>query len=114
MPFADTWTIGLQRSLGRDFAVEARYVGTRSRENWQTINYNETNIFENGFLNEFRVAQANLRANIAAGRGGTFAYTGAARDLAAADDLRVLPRHHGQARTTRRRTRPRTSRTTRS
>ena len=28
-------------------------------------------------MNEFRVAQANLRANIAAGRGGTFAFTGA-------------------------------------
>ncbi len=77
MPYADTWTVGLQRSIGRDFAVEARYVGTRSRENWETLNYNERNIFENGFLNEFRVAQANLRANIAAGRGGTFAYTGA-------------------------------------
>jgi len=77
VPFADTWTIGLQRSLGRDFAVEARYVGTRSRENWQTLDYNETNIFENGFLNEFRIAQANLRANIAAGRGGTLAFTGA-------------------------------------
>jgi hypothetical protein len=77
VPYADTWTIGLQRSIGRDFAVEARYVGTRSRENWETLNYNETNIFENGFVNEFRVAQANLRANIAAGRGGTFAYTGA-------------------------------------
>ena len=77
VPYADTWTVGIQRSIGRDFAVEARYVGTRSRENWDTLNYNERNILENGFLNEFRVAQANLRANIAAGRGGTFAYTGA-------------------------------------
>jgi hypothetical protein len=77
VPYADTWTIGLQRSVGRDFVVEARYVGTRSRENWQTIDHNETNIFENNFLSEFRVAQANLRANIAAGRGGTFAFTGA-------------------------------------
>ncbi len=77
VPYADTWTVGVQRSIGRDFAVEARYVGTRSRENWDTVNYNETNIFENGFVNEFRVAQANLRANIAAGRGGTFAFTGA-------------------------------------
>ncbi len=77
VPYADTWTVGIQRAVGTNFAVEARYVGTRSRENWSTINYNETNIFENGFLNEFRVAQANLRANIAAGRGGTFAYTGA-------------------------------------
>ena len=77
VPYADTWTVGIQRAVGTNFAVEARYVGTRSRENWSTINYNETNIFENGFVNEFRVAQANLRANIAAGRGGTFAYTGA-------------------------------------
>jgi hypothetical protein len=77
VPYADTWTVGIQRSLGRNFAVEARYVGTRSRDNWQVVDYNETNIFENGFLNEFRVAQANLRANIAAGRGATFAFTGA-------------------------------------
>ena len=48
-----------------------------SRDNWQTLNYNEFNIFENGFLNEFRQAQANLQANIAAGRGNTFAFTGA-------------------------------------
>jgi hypothetical protein len=33
---------------------------------------------ENGFYDEFRKAQANLRANIVAGRGNTFAYTGAA------------------------------------
>jgi hypothetical protein len=78
VPLADTWTVGVQRGLGRDFAVEARYVGTRSRENWQTIDYNETDVFENGFLNEFRAAQANLRANVGAGRGATFAYTGVA------------------------------------
>jgi hypothetical protein len=39
-------------------------------------NFNEVNIFENNFINEFRQAQANLRANIAAGRGNTFAFTG--------------------------------------
>src|SRR5262249_5006476 len=38
---------------------------------------NEPNIRTNGFLDEFRKAQANLQANIAAGRGNTFAYTGA-------------------------------------
>jgi hypothetical protein len=31
---------------------------------------------ENGFIGEFRKAQANLQANMAAGRGATFAYTG--------------------------------------
>ena len=49
-------------TIGSDMVVEVRYVGTRSRENWDTLNYNERNIIENGFLNEFRQAQANLQA----------------------------------------------------
>jgi len=77
VPWADTWTAGIQRGLTRNMAIEVRYVGTRSRDNWQTLNYNEINILDNGFVNEFRQAQANLTANIAAGRGNTFAFTGA-------------------------------------
>ena len=76
VPWADSFSIGLQRALGRNHVVEARYVGTLSRDNWTTYNYNEATIVENGFLNEFRLAQANLQANLAAGRGATFAYTG--------------------------------------
>src|SRR5207249_3097060 len=77
VPSADSFTVGLQRALNRDTSVEIRYVGTRAHDAWVTQNYNEFDIFENGFLNEFRKAQANLQANIAAGRGNTFAYTGA-------------------------------------
>ncbi len=64
-------------------AVEVRYVGTRHLQPWQTVNYNEANVIENGFLNEFRSAQANLQAHVAAGCGRTgqpacsFAYRGA-------------------------------------
>ncbi|HEX6974205.1 MAG TPA: hypothetical protein VF147_07385, partial [Vicinamibacterales bacterium] len=76
VPYSQTWTAGWQRRLTRDFAVEARYVGTRSLQGWTEYNFNEVNIVENGFLDEFRMAQANLQANIAAGRGATFAYTG--------------------------------------
>ncbi len=82
LPYAMSGTIGLQRALGRNMSIEARYVHTTSRDNWTlrntsgALNYNELNIVENGFVNEFRVAQANLLANIAAGRGSTFAYTG--------------------------------------
>jgi hypothetical protein len=76
-PYSQTWTAGWQRKLARDLAFEARYVGTRSLGSWQTYNFNEINIVENGFLHEFRAAQGNLQANIAAGRGNTFAYTGA-------------------------------------
>jgi hypothetical protein len=78
VPYADSWQAGITRSLGRDMAVEVRYVGTRGREGWTNLNLNEFNIVENGFLKEFRQAQANLQANLAAGlntRG--FAYTGA-------------------------------------
>ncbi|MGQ0734633.1 MAG: TonB-dependent receptor domain-containing protein [Acidobacteriota bacterium] len=75
---ARSWTIGLQRSLSKDMAVEIRYVGTRGVNQWSTLNYNERNIIENGFIDEFRLAMANLRANNAAGgsRSGSFAYFG--------------------------------------
>ncbi|MDO8681064.1 MAG: carboxypeptidase-like regulatory domain-containing protein, partial [Acidobacteriota bacterium] len=76
VPSAQTWQAGFQRAIGRRMSVEARYVGSRSDGNWRTNDYNELNIIENGFLDEFRLAQANLQANVAAGRGGTFAYMG--------------------------------------
>jgi hypothetical protein len=76
VPYADSFTAGIQRSLGRSMAFEVRYVGTRARNGWLNLNYNEINLFENGFLKEFTLAQANLQANVAAGRGGTFRYYG--------------------------------------
>jgi hypothetical protein len=76
VPYADSWQTGFTRSLGKSMAVEVRYVGTRGRDGWVTRNYNEQNIVENGFLNEFRLAQANLQANVNAGRGNSFAYFG--------------------------------------
>jgi hypothetical protein len=75
-PYTRSWSMGLQRSLGRDMAIEIRYTGNNSPNAWTTENWNAENIFENGFLEEFQVAQANLAANVAAGRGGTFAFFG--------------------------------------
>jgi hypothetical protein len=77
MPYTQSYTVGWQRKLGRDTAFELRYVGSRHRLDWNSLNLNEPNITTNGFVSEFRKAQANLQANIAAGRGTTFAYTGA-------------------------------------
>jgi Carboxypeptidase regulatory-like domain/TonB-dependent Receptor Plug Domain len=76
VPYAQTWTAGWQRKLTGDMVVEARYVGTRSLQPWRTFSYNEINIVENGFLDEFRRAQQNLEANIAAQRGANFRYAG--------------------------------------
>jgi len=79
VPYSQSWTFGIQRELDRDTVIELRYVGARNLGAWTNYNLNsvENNIAENGLLNEFKLAQANLRANIAAGRGSTFAYTGA-------------------------------------
>ncbi|GMV20485.1 MAG: hypothetical protein AMXMBFR57_04340 [Acidimicrobiia bacterium] len=80
---AMTWTVGVQRSLGDDMAMEVRYVGTRGDDQWSTLNYNTIrgeSLVNNGFLNEFRTAMANLQANNASGvtsRRGSFAYFGA-------------------------------------
>jgi hypothetical protein len=78
VPYTQSYSVGWQRKLNRDSALEVRYVGSRHRQDWETVNINEPNITTNGFVQEFRKAQANLQANIAAGRGNTFAYTGAA------------------------------------
>ena len=77
MPYTQSWSAGWQRKVTRDSAIELRYVGSKHENDWDSININEPNITTNGFLNEFRQAQANLQANIAAGRGATFAYMGA-------------------------------------
>ena len=91
LPYAGTGTIGIQRKLSQNISLEARYIRTDSYGGWTlrnlsgALNYNEINIVENKFIDEFRVAQANLVANIAAGKGSTFAYTGVARHEPAAD-----------------------------
>ena len=74
--YVQSWTIGFQRELNKDTVFEARYVGTRGIKLWRRYNINEVNTIENGFANEFRLAQQNLVANKAAGRGNNFRYFG--------------------------------------
>jgi hypothetical protein len=76
VPWARTWTAGWQRKVSANMVAEVRYVGTRAGDQWEDYDFNEINIVENGFLDEFRRAQQNLQANIAAGRGPTFRYFG--------------------------------------
>jgi hypothetical protein len=76
VPFARSYTASFQRSITRDMAVDIRYVGTRGVNQWTEEDFNERNIIENGFFEEFQRAMGNLQANIAAGRGNTFAFTG--------------------------------------
>jgi hypothetical protein len=80
--YTDSWSVGLQRAIGKDMSVEVRYIQNGNRYGAGNIEYNEQDIFNAGFgssanfVDEFRKAQQNLAANVAAGRGATFAYTG--------------------------------------
>jgi hypothetical protein len=60
-PYTETWNFGIQRGLGSR-VLEIRYAGNRTLHQWVNNNTNEINIFENGFLDEFKKAQANLQA----------------------------------------------------
>ena len=66
-PYTQSWSVGVQRQLGNFAAVEVRYNGNITRNQWLAMDINEVNIFENGFLNEFTNAQSNLKINQAAG-----------------------------------------------
>jgi hypothetical protein len=59
-PYTESWTFGIQRQLGASRAIEIRYNGNRSLKQWITVNVNEVNVFENGFLQEFKNAQSNM------------------------------------------------------
>ncbi|MGE0128264.1 MAG: hypothetical protein AB7U82_09305 [Blastocatellales bacterium] len=62
-PYVQQWSFGIEREIAPNTAFEVRYVGNHAVKIYRAINYNEVNIFENGFLNEFLNAQKNLAAN---------------------------------------------------
>ncbi len=72
--FVDSWSVGYQREINRDTVVEVRYVGNRGKDLQLQYGLNQVNTIENGFANEYRLAQQNLLINLAAGRGATYAY----------------------------------------
>ena len=74
--YVDSYTFGIQRELTKDMVVEVRYVGNRGKDLWRQYDLNEPNAVENGYFNEFKLAQQNLIANINAGRGLNFRYFG--------------------------------------
>ena len=77
-PYTEQWNFGIERQLNRASALEVRYVGNEAQHVWFSENLNEVNIFENGFLTEFKNAQNNLSINQANGKGTSFANNGLA------------------------------------
>lgn len=60
MGYVQSWSAGVQRELTKNMALEIRWVGNHGTNLWRQLEINEVNIFENGFLNEFKRAQNNL------------------------------------------------------
>jgi len=63
VPYVQQWSFGIEREVTRGWVVEARYVANHAIKLFRAFNFNEVNIFENGFLTEFLNAQKNLALN---------------------------------------------------
>jgi Carboxypeptidase regulatory-like domain/TonB dependent receptor len=58
--YVESWTLGFQRELDHNTVIDFRYVGNHGVGLWRSINLNEVNVFENGFLQQFNTAASNL------------------------------------------------------
>jgi hypothetical protein len=67
-PYVISFSGSIQREITKDMVLEIGYIGNRGHQLLRQFNLNEVNVIENGFTNEFKLAQANLLANIAANR----------------------------------------------
>jgi hypothetical protein len=74
--YTQSYTIGLQREIGKNTAFEVRFVRTRGTHLWRQYDLNEVNIFENGFLTQFNAAANNLAISRAAGKGDNYGNQG--------------------------------------
>jgi hypothetical protein len=64
--YVQSWNFSFQRELDKNTVLEIRYNGNHGTDLWRQIALNEVNTQENGFLNQFEIAQNNL----AIARGG--------------------------------------------
>ena len=66
--FARTWTVGFQRSLTSNMAVEARYVGTRGVDQWSNLDYNELQHHRERLLQRVQAGDGELPGEQRRGR----------------------------------------------
>jgi hypothetical protein len=59
-PSIDQYSVGIQREFFGNMALEIRYVGTRSNNLVRGVDFNQIDIFNNGFLADFNRASANF------------------------------------------------------
>ena len=75
-PYVVQWNFGVQRQF-KGFLAEARYVGDHGTKIFRTLDFNQVNIYNGGFLQDFIRAQQNGFAAQAAGQAFNPAYNSA-------------------------------------
>src|SRR6185369_6993127 len=60
LPRVEQYNFGIQREIGFKSVLEVRYVGNRSHELIRTVDLNQVDIRNNGFLADYNRARANL------------------------------------------------------
>ena len=59
VPYIQSWNFGIQREIGFNTAIEARYVGTKATRLIRGLDFNQVIIGPNGFLDDFYRARSN-------------------------------------------------------
>jgi hypothetical protein len=60
LPRVEQYNFGIQREIGFKSVIEVRYVGNRSHELIRTVDLNQVDIRNNGFLSDYLRARSNL------------------------------------------------------
>jgi hypothetical protein len=61
LPRVQEYNFGIERELGANMAMEIRYVGGRSSNLIRVLDFNQVDIFNNGFVADFNRALSNMR-----------------------------------------------------
>jgi Carboxypeptidase regulatory-like domain/TonB dependent receptor len=89
MPYVEQWNLSIQREVKGGFIVEGRYIGNHVVKIWRQLDFNQVNIFQEDFLQDFLRARNNGFLAQNAGLGFNPAYNAA---IPGSQRLTLFPR----------------------
>lgn len=58
-PYVQEWNLGVQHEVGWNTVIDVRYVGNKGTKLYRGIDFNQVEIFSNGFFDDFMRARSN-------------------------------------------------------
>jgi len=74
IPYVQQWNLSIQREVRGGFVVEGRYVGNHALKMLRQVDFNQINVNQHGFLQDFTRARNNGFLAQSAGKGFVAAY----------------------------------------